>query len=119
MGTYDRPYRKRIAPSSAWTQAVHGGPYRRPPRHAARRRGAAGPKAYRVGFLSPGPAPVITAPLMAALGERGWKVGHNLVVESRYTGGDPQRAETLARELVQGRVDVIVTHVTATAMAAR
>jgi putative ABC transport system substrate-binding protein len=76
-------------------------------------------KTYRVGFLSPGPAPPITAGLMAALGERGWKAGHNLLVESRFTGGDPQRAETLARELVQERVDVIVTHVTATAMAAR
>ena len=75
-------------------------------------------RAYRVGFLSPGPAPVITDRLMAALGERGWKVGHNLLVESRFTGGDPQRAETLARELVQERVDVIVTLVTATAMAA-
>jgi len=53
------------------------------------------------------------------LGERGWRVGHNLLVESRFTGGDPQRAETLARELVQDRVDVIVTNVTATAMAAR
>src|SRR5262249_34590294 len=66
-------------------------------------------KVYRVGFLSPGPAPVITDRLMAALGERGWKVGHNLLVESRFTGGDPQRAETLARELVQEPGDVIVT----------
>jgi len=75
-------------------------------------------RVYRVCFLSPGPAPVITDRLMAALGERGWKLGHNLLVESRFTGGDPQRAETLARELVQERVDVIVTLVTATAMAA-
>jgi putative ABC transport system substrate-binding protein len=56
---------------------------------------------------------------MAALGERGWRVGHDLLVESRFSRGDPQRAETLARELVQERVDVIVTNVTATAMAAR
>ena len=56
-------------------------------------------RVYRVCFLSPGPAPVITDRLMAALGERGWKLGHNLLVESRFTGGDPQRAETLAREL--------------------
>ena len=76
-------------------------------------------KVYRVGFLSPGPAPHITDPLKAALGERGWRVGQDLLVESRVTGGDPQRAEALARELVQERVDVIVTAVTATAMAAR
>jgi putative ABC transport system substrate-binding protein len=76
-------------------------------------------KVYRMGYLSPGPVPHITDPLMAALGERGWRVGHNLLVESRFTGGDPQRAETLAKELVQEHVDVIVTNVTATAMAAR
>ena len=76
-------------------------------------------RVYRVGYLSPGPVPHITDPLMAALSERGWSVGHNLLVESRFTGGDPQRAETLAGELVQERVDVIVTNVTATAMAAR
>jgi len=76
-------------------------------------------KVYRVGFLSPGPAPHITDPLMAALSERGWRVGHNVLVESRFTGGDPQRAETLARELVQERTDVIVTNITALAMAAR
>ena len=76
-------------------------------------------RVYRVGLLSPGPAPPLTDPLIAALGERGWRVGHNLVVESRFTRGDQQRAETLARELVQERMDVIVTIVTATAMAAR
>jgi len=46
-------------------------------------------------------------------------VGSNLVVEIRHTQGNPQRAEALARELVQERVDVIVTILTATAMAAR
>jgi len=76
-------------------------------------------RAYRVGFLSPGPAPHIADPFIAALGERGWRVGQNLVVESRFTRGDPQRAETLARELVQERMDVIVTNITATAMAVR
>ena len=35
-------------------------------------------KVYRIGYLSPGPVPHITDPLMAALGERGWRVGHNL-----------------------------------------
>src|SRR5215467_2580680 len=40
-GTYDRPDRKRTAPPSAWTQAVHGGPCGYPPRRAARSSGAA------------------------------------------------------------------------------
>lgn len=76
-------------------------------------------RVYRVGYLTPGPAPWLTDPLIAALRERGWMVGRNLVVESRYTQGDPARAEALARDLVQDGVDLIVTNVTATAMAAR
>ena len=71
----------------------------------------------RVGVLSPNPAPLIDR-LIAALGERGWVMGRNLVVDLRYTHGDPQRAEGLARELVAQRVNVIVTNFTATAMAA-
>ena len=74
---------------------------------------------YRIGILSPGPDPYRTDPIIAALHERGWVVGRNLLVEFRHTQGDPQRAEALAAELVDARVDVIVTDVTATAMAAR
>ena len=76
-------------------------------------------KVYRIGYLAPGPAPHLTDLLLAALHERGWITGRNLVVEMRYTQGDPTRAEALARELVQDRVDVLVTNVTGTAMAAR
>jgi putative ABC transport system substrate-binding protein len=72
---------------------------------------------YRVGVLSPARTPTLDR-LIAALGERGWVVGRNLVVDMRYTQGDPQRAEGLARELVEQRVNVIVTNFTATAMAA-
>ncbi len=75
-------------------------------------------RVYRVGLLTPTATATIDS-LIAALRERGWMVGRNLVVEIRYTQGDPERAETLARDLVQERVDVIVTNVTATAMAAR
>jgi ABC-type uncharacterized transport system substrate-binding protein len=74
---------------------------------------------YRVGFLSAGPSPLLTDPLIAALHERGWVRGRNLVVEFRHTQGDPRRAEALARELVESRIDVIVTITTTTAMAAR
>jgi putative ABC transport system substrate-binding protein len=55
---------------------------------------------------------------LAAMAERGYG-SRNLVIDVRYTQGDPDLAESLARELVAGRVDVIVTGVTATAMAAR
>ena len=74
---------------------------------------------YRIGILSPGPVPHRTDPLIAALHERGWVAGRNLLVEFRHTQGDPRRAEALAAEFVDARVDVIVTDITATAMAAR
>lgn len=76
-------------------------------------------RVYRVGILQPGPARPLVDPLIEALRERGWMVGRDLIVEVQQTDGDPQRAETLARELVHKRVDVIVTILTATAMAAR
>jgi ABC-type uncharacterized transport system substrate-binding protein len=76
-------------------------------------------KVNRIGFLTPGPVPQLSEPLIAQLRERGWTVGSNLVIETRYTDGDPQRAEALARGLVEERVDLIVTNITATAMAAR
>lgn len=75
-------------------------------------------KVYRMGILMPTPSPYLIDPTLAALAERGWIAGRNLLVESRYTQGDPDRAEALARELIAARVDVIVTNVTATAMAA-
>jgi len=74
---------------------------------------------YRIAILSPGPAPHLTEPLIVGLRERGWIVGRNVLIETRYTQGDPQRAEALTTELVQQRVDVIVTSPTATAIAAR
>jgi len=72
----------------------------------------------RLGFLTPGPAPQLSDALVAALSDRGWG-SQNLVIDIRHTQGNPERAESLARELVKERADVIVTVVTATAMAAR
>jgi putative ABC transport system substrate-binding protein len=57
--------------------------------------------------------------MIEALRERGWMVDRDLIVEVQQTHGDPQRAEALARELVLKRVDVIVTILTGTAIAAR
>jgi putative ABC transport system substrate-binding protein len=84
----------------------------------ARARAQSPGRVVRLGLLMPGPLPA-TDPLIAALRLRGWTVGHNLVIATRYTQGDPQRAEDLTRELVHEGVDVIVTNFTATAMAAR
>lgn len=46
-------------------------------------------------------------------------VGRNLAVEIHDTKGAPERAEALAKDLAREPVDLIVTNVTATAMAAR
>src|SRR6476659_3973608 len=75
-------------------------------------------RVYRLGVLGPGPAPQLSNAFIAAMGDRGYG-SRNLVVDIRYTQGNPDLAESLARQLVTERVDVIVTGVTATAMAAR
>jgi putative ABC transport system substrate-binding protein len=55
----------------------------------------------------------------AALQERGWRDGRNVRFEFRYTQGQPARLPALADELVQGKVDVILTAGTESTDAAR
>jgi putative ABC transport system substrate-binding protein len=71
-------------------------------------------RVHRLGILAPTTAPprgerkaaVVLA--SAALAELGYVQGQNLIVETRYAGGNFDRLPALARELVQLRVDVIV-----------
>jgi putative ABC transport system substrate-binding protein len=42
------------------------------------------------------------------MAQLGYVRGHNLVVESRYADGKPERLPALAAELAQLKVDVIV-----------
>jgi putative tryptophan/tyrosine transport system substrate-binding protein len=67
----------------------------------------------RVGVLSPQksnePATVQREPFERGLQEHGWKIGSNLVVYYRYADGDVDRLPALAIELVQNKVEVIVT----------
>jgi len=72
-----------------------------------------------MGILGASEAPWLTGPLFAALSGHGWTVGRNLHVETRITGGDYQRAPALAKELIEQRVDVMVTMTTGNAVAAR
>jgi ABC-type uncharacterized transport system substrate-binding protein len=72
-----------------------------------------------MGILGVSDSPWLTAPLFAALKGHGWSVGRNLHVETRTTGGDYQRAPALAKELIEQRVDVLVTITTGNAVAAR
>jgi len=70
-------------------------------------------KVYRVGLLSPaGPPPAATydtrSDIVEVLREFGYVEGRNLTVERRYADGRVERLGTLAAELVQQPVDVIV-----------
>ena len=69
-------------------------------------------KLRRIGLLMPS-TQAATANLVAAfeegLRERGYVKGQNIAVDYRYTGGEMERVPDLAAELVQAKVDVIVT----------
>jgi ABC-type uncharacterized transport system substrate-binding protein len=69
-------------------------------------------KVYRIGRLLPGsPPPEPYAPMVAfhqALREFGYVEGQNLVIESRYAEGSPERLRDLAAELIRLQMDVIV-----------
>jgi putative ABC transport system substrate-binding protein len=53
------------------------------------------------------------------LRDLGWREGENLLFERRWAEGKPERLEPLARELVQLRVEIIVTIGTDATIAAR
>src|SRR5262245_26270139 len=76
-------------------------------------------KVYRIGFLSAFPTNSVLDPFLEALREHGWVEGQNFRVEPRYVGPRLDAADTAARERVDLRVDVIVTIVSGTAVAAR
>jgi putative ABC transport system substrate-binding protein len=79
----------------------------------------------RIGYLSPGfpPTDVNPVPLLAAfrarLAELGYREGQTLTLEPRFAEGDPDRLPRLAAELVQLRLNIIVTSGSAATAAAR
>jgi putative ABC transport system substrate-binding protein len=70
-------------------------------------------KLYRIGVLSPFPSSVGAGPSFGAflqiLRELGYVDGHNMALEYRWADGRSDRLPSLAAELVQLRVDVIVS----------
>jgi len=89
---------------------------------------------YRVGFLSfasPPPASERTPqqcptqggvnwePMVEGFREHGYVLGRNLVIECRYPEGREDRARSLAAELVDMKVDLIVAASTANVRAAK
>ena len=69
-------------------------------------------KMYQIGILFPGTeeahAPGIKI-IVDSLNQYGWVEGQNILIEYRYAGQDYARFPALAAELVQHKVDLIVT----------
>ena len=74
----------------------------------------------RIGFLGPG-APQTRAScapgFSEGLREHGWVEGQNIAIEYRYADGRSDRADVIAAELVQRRVDIIIASATPVAAA--
>jgi putative ABC transport system substrate-binding protein len=80
------------------------------------------PGSHRVGYLNPGSAalaPIRLEPLRQGLRELGYLETRNLVLETRWGEGKFDRLGALATELVELKVEVIVTAGAAAAQAAR
>jgi ABC-type uncharacterized transport system substrate-binding protein len=74
----------------------------------------------RIGVLSQGfPQSAPSLPLVQALAVLGWVEGQNVMFESRFDEGKPDRLATLAAELVGANVDVIFTRGTPATLAAK
>jgi putative ABC transport system substrate-binding protein len=76
---------------------------------------------FRVGLLSggPRPEPATRSSFRERLHELGWMEGKNLILELRYAEGKLERLPDLAAELVQLKMDVMVTFDTNAALAAK
>ena len=73
---------------------------------------------HHVGYLSPGPGYPFEA-FREGLRELGYVEGRNMLIERRSAEGKAERLQGLAADLVQIRVDVIVTATTAATQAAQ
>jgi putative ABC transport system substrate-binding protein len=71
-------------------------------------------KMWRIGYLGDGTAasraPIGLNPLREGLRELGYIEGKNIVIEQRWTDLRSERLAPLAAELVDAKVDVVVTH---------
>src|SRR5215218_4441108 len=79
-------------------------------------------KSYRIGFVglpSAGSLPERPEAFRAGLRDLGYQEGRNIVIEYRWAEGRYERLPALFAELVRLNVDVIVTHGTPGALAAK
>jgi ABC-type uncharacterized transport system substrate-binding protein len=77
------------------------------------------PKSARIGFLSLASGPTPTMDISLGLRELGWIEGQNLAIDYRWAADREDQLPALAAELVQRKVDVIVTSSTPAAFAAK
>jgi putative tryptophan/tyrosine transport system substrate-binding protein len=73
---------------------------------------AQAPRMYRIGWISLGKSGVASPFLDAfrqGLEERGYVEGRNVVVDARLSDGSRERADQMVVDLVQSKVDIIVT----------
>jgi putative ABC transport system substrate-binding protein len=73
----------------------------------------------KIGVLVPANPEPFWSEFRAGLREHGYSEGQNVVFEFRSADGNPNRLRELADELVRLKVDIIVTHFTPSAIAAR
>ena len=76
----------------------------------------------RIGFLSPGTpesAAAVLAGLRQGLRDHGYVDGTNITIEPRFAHDQFDRLPDLARELIALPVDVLVTNVTQSTIAAK
>jgi putative ABC transport system substrate-binding protein len=79
-------------------------------------------KNARIGFLglvSPSSHAARVAALRAGLRDLGWVEGRNIEIEFRWAEGNYDRLPGLAEELVRLNVDVLLTHASSGALAAK
>lgn len=78
-------------------------------------------KVARIGFVDPASLSPrqTTDTLWARLRELGWEEGRNLVIETRSAEGHYDRLPAIMKELVDRKVDIIVTYSTVAGLAAK
>ncbi len=77
-------------------------------------------KIYTMGVLSglAGPSRTYSPLFFRALGESGYELGRNLVIEPRYAAGKVEQLPDLAADLVRRKVDIILAFGTSESLAA-
>jgi putative ABC transport system substrate-binding protein len=76
-------------------------------------------KVYQIGLLATRPSALLLDPFVAEMQRYGWVQPRDYALVGRFTQGESERAPTLATELLNLRIDVLLTVNTANAMAAK